>query len=30
MEQNNFFKGVVNGLILCLPFWVFMAYVIWR
>ena len=29
-EKNNFFKGVINGLIIVIPFWLGLAYLIWR
>jgi len=28
-DGNNFFKGAFVGLIISLPFWAFMAYLIW-
>jgi len=29
-DENKFFIGAINGLVLSLPFWVFAIYIIWR
>lgn len=29
-EKNKFFKGLTNALIICIPFWLGLAYLIWR
>lgn len=29
-EKNPFFKGMINGLIICIPIWLFVAYLIWK
>lgn len=29
-EENNFFKGVINALIICIPFWLFVVYIVSR
>ena len=30
LEGRKFFAGIINGLILTLPFWGFVAYIVWR
>ncbi len=29
-EDNAFFKGMISGLIIVTPFWLAVAYLIWR
>lgn len=29
-EKNKFFKGLINALIICTPFWLAVVYLIWR
>jgi hypothetical protein len=29
-EKNRFFTGIINALIICLPFWMIIAYIIYR
>lgn len=29
-EKNKVFEGIVNGLIICIPIWLVIAYLIWR